>query len=190
MPTIESSTSDLSTTWTAPNLALRAIPDEKTDTNFSGGLAGKIRPDLIPLSYEHGPLPEGGSLSFIKPEEYYLQGGVSEEELEDFRAMTFTLEERKNLGNRAIQAVRFRGKLSDKGETFSMDSNSMEYTISDAMIFEDAPIVFDTFGLTVGQVAQILEDGFYNELYVENGKQRRRRKYFPQYPLPVDRDGT
>lgn len=185
------SSSSVNNLFRMPQLAVRVVDDADTVSNRSTGLVGEIRPELIPLSMTKAPGPTGGTLTLQHAGEYYIKSGRRQSQIEDWRGKTITLEERRNVNNRALQRVLFKGKVAAIGHRFDRSSNGVTLHVRDWYPLSDAPVYYPySEGKTVGQLCQVLRDSNYYERYLDSGRVRARLKLMPQYLFPTDSNGN
>lgn len=182
--------SAISMLWEAPGLAVRVIEDEDTRSDRSTGLVGDIRTDLVPLQYSMLPGSTGGTLSLRVHEELFIQSGRYEDAVEKWQGKTVTLEAR-NTSNRALQEVRFKGKMIAITKGYAPDDNGVTLHIGDFWHqAADAPVAMPTQGKTVGRIATEMAQGFYFEPRATSSGVINQVNYFPQYLFPRDADGN
>lgn len=181
-------TTSLDNTWKPPKVAVRTVRLNDIRSNSSTGRVGDIRHELVPLEYTSAPGPEGGSMSLAWRGQYFIKAGQRWDDVEKWSGYYFTLEERKNEGNRALQNVLFRGRRSALSLDFDTSANSIGPVIRD--YWYDAsfpPCRFPTQGKTVGQICQILKDSYYYEPYLTSGGSvSHRPRYLEQRIFPLD----
>lgn len=180
--------------WTKPVLIVREQPDAKSRSDTNTGLAGQVRSDLIPLGYSIEPGPIGGTLQLRDPNMHWLKSGQTVDELEDFRASTFTLEIRKRSGDRTLQDIQFRGVLDGEALSYQEENNGVTLNVRDWFAFADAPIKMPTYDysgpLSAGRILYLISQGYYVQSGYEFSAPFTRAVGFPQFPFPLDRSGN
>lgn len=180
--------------WKSPTWVVRAAADASVRSSTSTGVVGEIRPDLVALSLERKPLSRGGSVLRVRVKNELAYDGrraARGEFREDFRDVTLTLELRRNLTNRALQEVLFRGKVAPEGLEFGPGQNGRTLWGSEGLVFYNCPIEHpDTTGWYVGDLCATLNNGFINLLEWTGNRRTAVRRYYAIYPWPTDRSGN
>ena len=174
-----------------PTVVVRVVDDEDIVTNSTTSAVGRIREDLVPLQYTQAAGAVGGTLTVRIPAELWLDATRGEDAIETWGGKTITLEMRENTGNKALQRVLFRGKVSSVETEYSPSDNSITLVVADPWFqAADAPVDMPTQGLTVGEVMRSFSRGYYYATRLKDGRVQRVQKLFPQFLFPTTTNGT